>query len=86
MKVAFTSIGWEHYEYWADKDKKTHKKIRELIRDARRHPKTGIGKPERLKHGHAGKYSRRINQADRFVYFVDGDTLWVDSLRGHYRG
>ena len=84
MNLAFTTVGWEHYIYWMSKDKKTHKKILALIKDALRNPEAGLGKPEPLKYGKSGNWSRRINKSDRFVYCIQDDVLWVVSLRGHY--
>lgn len=31
----------------------------------------GIGKPELLKHDKSGLYSRRIDEANRFIYGID---------------
>ena len=47
-------------------------------------PYTGIGKPEPLKYELAGKWSRRIDRKNRFVYSVENDTLYIFSLKGHY--
>ena len=50
-----------------------------------RAPHSGPGKPEPLKHGLSGYWSRRIDREHRLVYKVDGDTLFVISCRYHYR-
>ena len=42
-------------------------KIAILLDDIQRHPTSGIGKPERLKHKNIPTYSRRINDKDRFM-------------------
>ena len=48
-------------------------------------PKAGIGKPELLKNGLSGLWSRRINKEHRIVYKITSDnTLEILSLRGHY--
>jgi toxin YoeB len=47
-------------------------------------PYTGIGKPEPLKYELSGKWSRRIDRKNRFVYAVENDTLYIFSLKGHY--
>ena len=58
----FTEKGFEHYLYWQSQDKRTLKKINQLLksieRDGAMH---GIGKPEPLKHKD-GEYSRRIDE------------------------
>ena len=79
----FTEKGFDHYVYWQSQDKKTLKKINELLQDIdRRGPMQGKGHPERLKHRHA--YSRTIDEANRLIYEVDGDQITVESCKGHY--
>ena len=60
MKLTFSSIAWENYLYWQKTDKKILKRINILIKDIQRSPYEGIGKPEPLKHGLAGYWSRRL--------------------------
>jgi toxin YoeB len=47
-------------------------------------PFEGIGKPEPLKHQLAGKWSRRIDSENRYIYTVDKQTLFIYALKGHY--
>ena len=68
MKLIFSSIAWSDYLYWQTTDKKMLKRVNALIKDIFRTPYEGIGKPEPLKHGMAGYWSRRINDEHRFVY------------------
>ncbi len=84
MKLTFSSIAWEHYLYWQSTDKKTLKRINTLIKDIQRSPYEGIGKPEPLKHGLSGYWSRRINDEHRIVYKHQSDTLLIAQLRYHY--
>ncbi len=65
-------------------DKKIFKRINSLIKEIQRAPFEGTGKPETLKHGLEGYWSRRINDEHRLVYKVEGDTLLVAQLRYHY--
>ncbi|EMN6592183.1 Txe/YoeB family addiction module toxin, partial [Escherichia coli] len=60
MKLTWSAEAWDDYLYWQETDKKTVKKINELIKDATRTPFEGKGKPEPLKHNLAGFWSRRI--------------------------
>jgi toxin YoeB len=60
------------------------KKINELIKDIKRNPYTGIGKPEPLKHQLQGCFSRRINQEHRLVYEIYEDCIHLISCRYHY--
>lgn len=60
------------------------KRINALIKDTRRNPFEGIGKPEPLKHDLAGLWSRRINGADRLTYKVLDDIIVILACKGHY--
>ncbi|MEI6420952.1 MAG: Txe/YoeB family addiction module toxin [Lentisphaerota bacterium] len=82
--VKFSPNAWEDYVYWQYTDKKTVKRINELIKDCQRNPYEGIGKPEPLKGNLSGRWSRRINDSDRMVYQVDDLNLIFLSLRYHY--
>lgn len=82
--ICFTPEAWDHYLYWQQKDKKKLKKINQLIKECLRHPYEGTGKPEPLKGDLAGFWSRRISGADRFVYRVENETLYIISCRFHY--
>ncbi len=84
MKLIFSSIAWEEYLYWQNTDKKLLKRINRLIKDIQRSPFKGIGKPERLKHGLSGYWSRRINDEHRIVYKCRDDVLLIAQLRYHY--
>ncbi len=70
--------------YWQETDKKTLKKLHELMKDVSRSPYEGIGKPEPLKHALRGFWSRRITDEHRLVYKVEGNVLYVVQARYHY--
>jgi len=72
------------YIYWQTQDKKTLKRINNLIKDTERNPFEGIGKPEPLKGDLSGFWSRRIDDTNRFVYRINNDKLEILSCRGHY--
>lgn len=84
MKYIFSEQAWEDYLFWQKTDKRIFKRINNLIKEASRNPYEGIGKPEPLKHALAGYWSRRITEADRMVYKVQGDSLYIAQLRYHY--
>ena len=46
MNVSFTENAWEDYLYWQKMDKKIVKRINELVKDIKRSPFEGLGKPE----------------------------------------
>ena len=84
MKVTFSSNAWDDYLYWQKTDKAILKRINSLIKDIQRIPYEGIGKPEALKHGLSGYWSRRINAEHRIVYKVVDDTIFIAQMRYHY--
>ena len=84
MNIIFSEIAWEEYEYWQQHDRKLTVKINTLLKDCRRSPFSGIGKPEPLKGNLAGWWSRRINDEHRLVYRVTELGLEVAQCRYHY--
>ena len=82
--LSWTEDAWNDYLYWQSQDRKTLKRINALIRDMKRSPFEGIGKPEPLKWDYQGAWSRRIDSANRIVYTVIGDDLYILSCRDHY--
>ena len=72
MKISFSIQAWEEYLYFQTQDKKTLKKINELIKDIERNGAlNGIGKPEKLTNNLSGLYSKRFIDKDRLVYEND---------------
>ncbi len=84
MKLIFSETAWDDYQYWIKTDKKTLKRVNALIQDIQRSPLSGIGKPEMLKHGLSGYWSRRINDEHRIVYKVEADSVFIAQARYHY--
>lgn len=84
MKLIFSEQAWEDYSYWQQQDRRTLKRINELIEQTCREPFSGIGKPEPLKHALAGYWSRRITEEHRMVYKAEKDALLIAQLRYHY--
>ncbi len=84
MKIAFTDVAWEDYLWFQQNQPQLLKRINELIKDAKRHPFNGIGKPEPLKRDLRGSWSRRITDEHRLVYRIEQDILLVISCRYHY--
>ena len=84
MKLIFAESAWEDYLYWQKRDKKILKRINTLIKEIKRSPFDGIGKPEPFKHALSGYWSRRINGAHRIVYSVKDDSIFIAKLRYHY--
>lgn len=84
MNLIFADQAWEDYQYWLETDKKMVRRIHELIKDIRRNPSAGIGKPERLRHALSGYWSRRIDQEHRLVYRVTEQGILLAQMRYHY--
>ena len=84
MKLIWSEQAWDDYLYWQEADKRMVKKLNELIKETRRTPFEGKGKPEPLRHNLAGFWSRRITAEDRFVYSVTDEALLIAACRYHY--
>ncbi|WP_017178927.1 Txe/YoeB family addiction module toxin [Actinomyces timonensis] len=83
MRLVWDPSAWEDYCAWQKADRRVLKRINTLIQACLREPFTGIGKPEQLKYGAPGAWSRRITDEHRLVYLVDGDDLVI--LQARYR-
>lgn len=83
-QVAFTHAAWQDYVWWQTQDKKTLRRINQLIEATLREPFTGIGKPEALRENLSGFWSRRIDDTHRLVYAVEAQQVVVIACRYHY--
>ena len=84
MKQLWHDGAWEDYSYWQSHDKKTLKRINDLLKSIERNGYLCIGKPEPLKGNRAGWWSVRINDANRMIFRLVGETLEINSCAGHY--
>ncbi len=84
MKVSFDETAWEDYLYWQNQDRKILKRINLLIKDIQRDGYEGVGKPEPLRYGFHGYWSRRISGEHRLVYLVEDEELRIAQCRYHY--
>jgi toxin YoeB len=86
MRKTWTEQGWDDYVYWQMQDKKTLRRINDLVKDIERNGLSiGIGKPEALKGDLQGFWSRRIDDKNRLVYNQSEDgALCIIACRGHY--
>lgn len=88
MNLLWTDTGWGDFLHGLDTDPKAVRRIRDLIEDARRHPFTGLGKPEPLRGNLQDWWSRRITGQHRLVYRVTGSgatqRLEIIQCRFHY--
>jgi toxin YoeB len=84
LKLVFSDNAWEDSLYWQKNEKKILRRINNLIKEIKRDPFEGIGKPEQLKHALSGYWSRRINDEHRIVYKASSDAIHIAQLRYHY--
>jgi len=83
--LVFEGNTWAVYEELRTRDKRLHKalceSLKEMLRDD---PATGMGKPEGLRHGLSGCWSRRLSQKDRTIYKFDERAVYIFAIGGHY--
>jgi toxin YoeB len=85
MEIKFSMKAWEQYVDWQSQDKRTIKRINELLRDITRgNPYEGTGKPEALKGRLSGFWSRRIDGQNRLVYRIQDNDCQIAQCKGHY--
>ena len=86
MKIkVWSGRAWQEYLDWQMEDKKTVKKINELIKSIERDGAlAGVGKPEPLKHNLQGWFSRRIDDENRLVYRVNDVKIEIAQCKDHY--
>ncbi|WP_158936961.1 Txe/YoeB family addiction module toxin [Burkholderia sp. S171] len=84
LNIMWTAEAWDDYVYWQGQDKKTVKRINQLVKETLRTPFEGIGKPEPLKANLTGFWSRRIDEVNRLVYEVTDAPINIVSCRYHY--
>ena len=83
--LVFEGNTWEAYEALREKDKRLQKSLRSILKEMLRgDPTTGTGKPEALRHGLSGFWSRRLSQKDRLIYKFDEEQIYIFAIGGHY--
>ncbi|GHC76322.1 toxin YoeB [Nocardiopsis terrae] len=84
MKLVWAEKAWEDYVWRQGQDRKVLKRINTLIKDIDRHGNDGMGKPEPLRHGFHGYWSRRITGEHRLVHRIHEDEIRIVACRYHY--
>ena len=85
MNKVWSDEAWEEYIHWQTQDRKTLKRINQLLKDIDRNGYDGIGKPEPLKHDYQGFWSRRIDQVNRLVYRIENGQIEIAQCGLHYK-
>lgn len=76
---------WERYEALRTQDRRLHRNLCRRIEEMQRgDPTAGTGKPEALRHGLTGFWSRRLSQKDRLIYRFDDSAIYIFAIGGHY--
>ncbi len=83
--ISWHEKAWQDYIEWTNTNKTIAKKINLLIKDAKRHPFEGLGKPEALTGDLVGLWSRRIDEKHRLVYRVTEKGIEIAQCKGHYK-
>lgn len=83
--IVFEGDTWERYEELRRQDPGLHRTLRRQLKEMiRGDPARGTGKPEPLKHGLRGFWSRRLSHGDRLIYRFDDHAIYVFAIGGHY--
>ena len=84
MRLIWDDRAWDDYLDWQAEDRKTLKRINLLLKDIKRTPFEGIGKPEPLSGNLSGWWSRRIDEKNRIVYKVEVEAVIIAACKSHY--
>ena len=84
MKKNWHDRAWDDYLYWQTQDKKTLKKINNLLKDIDRNGYECIGQPEPLTGDLSGYWSVRIDKENRLVFKVEDEIIEIVQCKTHY--
>ncbi|MBS4900833.1 MAG: Txe/YoeB family addiction module toxin [Clostridiales bacterium] len=75
---------WEEYLCWQTQDRKTLKKINNLLKDIDRNGYECAGKAEPLKGKLSGYWSVRIDEKNRIVFRIKSGNIEIIQCGSHY--
>jgi toxin YoeB len=84
VKLVWSEAARADYLWWQAQARRTLRRINTLLEDIGRNGNEGIGKPEPLKHGFQGYWSRRITDEHRLVYKIVEDEIRIAACRYRY--
>ena len=84
MNFIWHDTAWYDYIYWQTQDKKTLKRINNLLKDIDRNGYNCIGKPEPLKGDYSWRWSVRIDEKNRLVFKIENEHIEIYECRTHY--
>ena len=84
MHKIWHDSAWEEYLYWQTQDKKTLKRINNLLKDIDRNGYQCIGRPEALSGDLAGFWSVKIDEKNRIVFRIVNNRIEIAQCGSHY--
>jgi len=84
MNINWDEKAWLEYLYWQTQDKKTLKRINNLLKDIDRNGYNCIGKPESLRGELSGWWSVRIDEKNRLIFKIENEEIKVYQCGTHY--
>ena len=84
MKLLWHDTAWADYKYQQTQDKKTLKRINNLLNDIERNGYNCIGKPEPLKGDKSGWWSVRIDEKNRLIFRIENEVVEITQCGTHY--
>ncbi len=85
MRKLWDDDAWEEYLEWQKTDKKTLKRINNLLKDIDRNGYNCIGDPEPLSGNLSGYWSVRIDKKNRIVFRIVDERLEIIQCGTHYK-
>ena len=85
MRKLWDDDAWEEYLEWQKTDKKTLKRINNLLKDIDRNGYNCIGDPEPLSGNVSGYWSVRIDKKNRIVFRIVDERLEIIQCGTHYK-
>ena len=84
MNIYWHEKAWLEYLYWQTQDKKTLKKLNNLLKDIDRNGYNCIGKPEPLRGDLSGFWSVRIDEKNRLIFRIEDEMIEIYQCKNHY--
>ena len=84
MNFFWHDAAWKGYLYWQFQDRKTLKKINDLLKDIERNGYKCKGKPEPLTGNYAGYWSLRIDKKNRLIFRINNGMIEIVECKNHY--
>lgn len=84
MRKLWIDEAWEQYLYWQEQDKKTLRKINNLLKNIDRNGYNCASHLEMLTGDLSGSYSVRIDKENRLVFSIINNTIEIMQCGSHY--